>query len=40
MVANANREEAADLRNQLLGYCKLDTEAMVAIYLKLREAAA
>ena len=40
MVANANREEAADLRNQLLGYCKLDTEAMVAIYLKLRDAAA
>ncbi|MEL7781578.1 DUF2779 domain-containing protein [Citromicrobium bathyomarinum] len=40
MVESTNVDEAAELRRQLLGYCKLDTEAMVAIYLRLREAAA
>ena len=39
MVENTNHENAAELRRQLLAYCELDTEAMVAIYLKLREAA-
>jgi hypothetical protein len=40
MVESTNADEAAELRRQLLRYCKLDTEAMVAIYLRLREAAA
>lgn len=37
MVGTENPTERAELRRQLLAYCKLDTEAMVAIYAKLRK---
>lgn len=40
MVESTSPDRVTKLRRQLLDYCKLDTEAMAAIYLKLREAAA
>ncbi|MDG6079030.1 DUF2779 domain-containing protein [Erythrobacter litoralis] len=40
MVESTSHEQVTELRRQLLGYCRLDTEAMVAIYRKLCDAVA